>query len=307
MTMSDGVSVEQRTLERIGFIGLGVMGSAQCANLVRKSGLPVAVSDLSADAVQRLVDEGATAVGSPAALASEVDVVFLSLPGGAQVEEVLLGTGGVFANARPGTLVVDLSTIPVALAKRLGEEAGKAGVAFIDAPVARTRQAAIDGTLSVTAGGSRAAFEAALPLLQCVASDVVHCGKNGAGALIKLVNNMVVFETVVAISEALTLIRRSGLVDEQVGFDALANGSAASFTLENHGRTALLPDVHAEGRFPAAYMQKDLAYVLEAAADLDTTLPSAALAHDLLSQVVDAGLGQSYHTAVVRIIEGAHP
>jgi 3-hydroxyisobutyrate dehydrogenase-like beta-hydroxyacid dehydrogenase len=292
-----------RAFERVGFIGLGVMGSAQCINLVRRSGLPVSVSDLSPEAVQRLVEAGATAVEAPAALAADADVVFLSLPGGPQVEAVLLGPDGVFANARRGTVVVDFSTIPVDLAQRLGEAAEAADVVFLDAPVARTRQAAIDGTLSITVGGPRDAFDAVLPLLQCVASDIVHCGLNGAGALIKLVNNMVVFETVVALAEALTLIRRSGLVDEQVGFDALANGSAGSFTLENHGRTALLPDVHAEGRFPATYMQKDLSYVLEAAASLGTRLPAATLAHELLTQTVDAGLGQNYHTAVVRIIE----
>lgn len=298
------MSVGLRAIERIGFIGLGVMGSAQCSNLVRKSGFPVSVFDLSEQAVARLSQEGAEVSCSPAALAAGVDVLFLSLPGGPQVEDVLVGAGGVFAAARPGTIVVDLSTIPVTLARGLGEQASEAGLAFVDAPVARTRQAAFDGTLSITVGAAEAAYAAVRPLLEQMASDIVHCGPNGAGALIKLLNNLVVFETVVALSEALTLMRRSGLVDEQVGFDALANGSAASFTLENHGRKALLPDVHAEGLFPAGYMRKDLSYALELAADLDTTLPAATLAHELLSEVVQRGLGEQYHTAVVRVIEG---
>lgn len=301
------MSARLRPVERVGFIGLGVMGSAQCANLVRKSGLPVTVFDLSAAAVQRLQEQGATAADSPAGVVGDVDVLFLSLPGGPQVEDVLLGGGGVFAAARPGTIVVDLSTIPVGLARRLGDDAHRAGIAFVDAPVARTRQAAIDGTLSITVGARVDAFEAVLPLLRMLATDIVRCGLSGAGALLKIVNNMVVFETVVALSEALTLIRRSGLVDQQVAFDALANGSAASFTLENHGRKALLPDVHPEDLFPAAYMRKDLSYALELAAQLGTTLPAATLAHQLLGDVVDRGLGQSYHTAVVRVIEGGAP
>jgi 3-hydroxyisobutyrate dehydrogenase-like beta-hydroxyacid dehydrogenase len=291
--------------DRIGFIGLGVMGSAQCSNLVAKSGIPVSVFDVVADAVARLTDQGAESYPSIADLAAAVDIVFLSLPGGPQVEEVLLGEGGVFDSARAGTTIVDLSTSPVELAKRLGEEAKVRGLRFADAPVARTRQAAIDGTLSITVGGDDAVVEEIEPLLRTMATDVVHCGPNGAGALMKIVNNTIVFETVVAIAEALTLIRRTGLVDPDVAFQALANGSAASFTLENHGRKALLPDTHPEGIFPAAYMLKDVGYALDAAADVDTMLPAATLAHELLQRTVDAGYALSYHTAVVRIIEGA--
>lgn len=296
-----------RPIERIGFIGLGVMGNAQCANLVRKSGLPVTVFDVQEAAVERLVEAGAARASSTADLAAASDVMFLSLPGGAQVEDVLTGSGRVFESARQGSVVVDLSTVPVSVAQAAGVRAGQMGLAFIDAPVARTRQAAIDGTLSITAGGSDEAFAAVEPLLRTMATDVLHCGPNGAGALLKLVNNMVVFETVVALAEAVTLIRRSGLVDTELAWKALGAGSAGSFTLENHGRKALLPDVHAEGIFPAAYMRKDLGYVLELAEQLDTTLPSASLAHDLLTRVVDGGLGQSYHTAVVRVIEGTVP
>lgn len=288
---------------RAGFIGLGVMGSAQCANLLRSSGLPVAVYDISPRAVAELTALGAESASSVAELAASCDAVFLSLPGGDQVADVLLGADGVFGAARPGTVVVDLSTSPVELAKRAGEQARSRGLHFVDAPVARTRQAAIDGTLSITAGGDAGVLAAVEPLLRTMATDLVHCGPNGAGALMKIVNNMVVFETVVALAEALTLVRRSGLVDPEVAFAALANGSAASFTLENHGRKALLPDVHAEGIFPAAYMRKDLGYALDAAADVDTTLPAARLAHELLGRTCDSGYAANYHTAVVRVIE----
>lgn len=289
---------------RVGFVGLGVMGSGQASNLTRKSGLPVRVYDMTPDAVARLVAEGAEAGGSVADVVETSDVVFLSLPGGAQVEEVVLGADGVLSAARPGTVIVDLSTIPVDVARRVGAQVSEGGCWFVDAPVARTRQAAIDGTLSITAGGDGAVYARVLPLLRTMASDVIHCGPNGAGALIKLVNNMVVFETVVALSEALTLIRRSGLVDPDVAWAALGQGSAASFTLENHGRKALLPDVHAEGLFSATYMRKDVGYALALAEELGTRLPAAELAHELLGRTIAGGYANSYHTAVVKVIEG---
>jgi len=298
------IAIDPLDLHRVGFIGLGVMGSGQAGNLVRRSGLPVRVFDTVPAAVGRLVAEGAEGGESIADVVSTSDVVFLSLPGGAQVERVVLEEDGVLASARPGTIIVDLSTIPVEVARRIGGVAVERGCAFVDAPVARTRQAAIDGTLSITAGGDPDVYARVLPLLRTMASDVIHCGPNGAGALIKLVNNMVVFETVVALSEALTLIRRSGLVDPDVAWSALGQGSAASFTLENHGRKALLPDVHAEGLFSATYMRKDVGYALDLAAELGTQLPAAQLAHALLGRTIDGGYANAYHTAVVKVVEG---
>ncbi|WP_166866908.1 NAD(P)-dependent oxidoreductase [Salinibacterium sp. ZJ70] len=295
---------ELRDFEKAGFIGLGVMGGPQAANVTRMSGLDVTVFDLVPEAIARLEELGATAAPTVAELAAASDVILMSLPGAPQVEKVLFGEGGVFDSARPGTVIIDLSTSPVALAQRAGAEAASRGMHFVDAPVARTRQAAIDGTLSITAGGDAEVFAAVEPLLRTMASDVLHCGPNGAGALMKVLNNMVVFETVVALAEAITVVRRSGLVDPELAWNALGNGSAASFVLENHGRKALLPDVHGEGIFPTNYMMKDLAYALEAARDLDTTLPAAALAHELLQRTAEAGYGANYHTAVVRVIEG---
>jgi 3-hydroxyisobutyrate dehydrogenase-like beta-hydroxyacid dehydrogenase len=290
-------------ISALGFVGLGVMGSGQSANLVRKSGLPLTVFDVTPAAVDRLVRDGASAASTVAELARTSQVVFLSLPGAPQVEEVLFGPEGVFATAENGTIVVDLSTSPVELAQRAGEQARARGLHFVDAPVARTRQAAIDGTLSITLGGDEAVIALIEPLLRTMATDLVHCGPNGAGALMKIVNNMVVFETVVALAEALTLVRRSGLVDPATALEALARGSAASFTLENHGRKALLPDVHAENIFPTEYMMKDLGYALDAARNVHVELPAATLAHDLLRRTRDAGYGKNYHTSVVRVIE----
>ncbi|MEV0623645.1 NAD(P)-dependent oxidoreductase [Nonomuraea sp. NPDC050404] len=286
---------------RLGFIGLGVMGGPMCRNLVRRSGVPVTAFDLNADALDACE---AGRAGSAAEVARRSDIVFLSLPAAPHVESVVLND--VLPHARPGQTVVDLSTSPVELAQRLAAMLAGEGLTFVDAPVARTRQAAIDGTLSITAGAPDAtAYARVEPYLRCMATEVRHCGPPGAGALVKLLNNLVVFETVVALAEAVTLARRTGLVSDDTLFDALGAGSAASFVLDNHGRKALLPDTHPRGAFPAAYMRKDIGYVLDLAEQAGVRLPAGHLAHDLLGAACEQGHAEEYHTVVVRLIEQA--
>lgn len=152
-------------------------------------------------------------------------------------------------------------------------------------------------------GGRTEDFARAEQVLRPMGTDVTHCGPAGAGALLKLVNNTVVFETVVALAEAVTVARRSGIVSDEVLFDTLGTGSARSFVLENHGRKALLPDTHPTGVFPASYMRKDVAYTLDLAASLGLDLPAATLAHSLLDRLCDEGFADSYHTAVVRLFD----
>lgn len=298
------MSVEPAPFSRIGFIGLGVMGSAQSANLVRRSGLPVSVFDQDPGKVAALVAEGATAAGSVGEIAQTCDVVFLSLPGRPQVDAVVRGEGGLLSSLAAGQVVVDLSTSPVELVQQLAVALAERGARYVDAPVARTRQAAIDGTLSIMVGADdRSTFERVEPLLRCMATDVTHCGKAGAGALVKILNNMVVFETVVALSEAISVARRSGLVAPEVLFDTFAAGSAASFALSHHGQKALLPDDHPTGVFSTDYMQKDVSYALEAGEAIGVRMPAARLAYELLGESSRAGYGANYHTAVVRVIE----
>lgn len=292
------------TFSSLGFVGLGVMGSAQCANLVRKAGVPVAVYDTDPAKVAALVEQGATAATSLAELARTTDAILLSLPGRPQVEAVVRGEGGLLSGLRPGQVVVDLSTSPAELAQELGAALAERDAIFVDAPVARTRQAAIDGTLSIMVGASdRATFELVEPVLRCMATDVTHCGPVGAGALVKILNNMVVFETVVALAEAISVARASGLVDPAVLFDTFAAGSAASFALSHHGQKALLPDEHPTGVFSTDYMRKDISYALEAGGRAGVDMPAARLAHELLGRASELGFGDNYHTAVVRVLE----
>lgn len=296
------------SIRSLGFIGLGVMGAPQSLNLRRKSELAMTVFDVNPHNAEPLVDAGATLATSIAELTAASDLIFLSLPGGPEVSSVLYDDSGVLAHAKAATIVVDLSTSPVTLARQAALQCAERDVEFVDAPVARTRQAAVDGTLSIMVGCSgQQTFTAVEPFLRMMATDVTYCGRPGSGALLKLLNNMVVFETVVALAEAVTVARRSGLIDDRLLFDVLGKGSAASFTLENHGRKALLPDTHPTGAFSAAYMRKDIGYALDLAAELGVDLPAASLAHSLLGTVCQSGLAGAYHTAVVRVIEGQIP
>ena len=261
----------------IGFAGLGVMGEPICLNILRKAGADMRVFDLKPPPVERLIRAGATRATSIAELAANVDILFLSLPGGPQLEAVMLGEDGVLAHGRAGLTVVDMTTAPVSLTRELAEKLSARGIRFADAPVARTRQAAENGTLSIMVGGSVEVFEAIRPLLAHAATDITHCGGVGCGQVVKILNNMVLMETVVALSEALSLGRAAG-VDPAMLFDTLAKGSADSFALRNHGMKAMLPDDFPKGAFPTDYALKDISYALDLAALTGFRTPGAELA-----------------------------
>jgi hypothetical protein len=295
----------------IGFIGLGVMGAAQSANLVRKSSRSVVVFDLDESKVAELVAAGAEAGTSVADVAARCDVIFMSLPSHRALSAVTQGADGLLPNARPGQVVVDMGTSPVPLVKQLADEFAAVGASYIDAPVARTRQAAIDGTLAIMVGASDSAiFEQVLPLLHCMGTDVTLCGPSGAGALVKVLNNLIVFETVSALAEALTIARASNLVPDDLLFEVLGGSSAGSFALEAMGKKNLVPDVHPEKAFSATYMLKDVTYALDWAAEVGVTTSMGATAQALLQATVDGGYADLYHTSVIKTVEakaGAKP
>jgi 3-hydroxyisobutyrate dehydrogenase-like beta-hydroxyacid dehydrogenase len=289
----------------LGFVGLGVMGEAMCRNLARKSGARVIAYDVRPEPLAALKADGVEAAASPAAVAARAETTFLCLPGEPQVRAVGLGAGGVVAGLRAGQTLVDMSTCPVALARELAQAAATRGADFLDAPVARTAQAARDGTLSIMVGGEAAVFERLRPLLACMGSEVTHCGAAGAGQVVKLMNNMVVAQTVVALAEALAVARASGVVDPRVLFETLAKGSADSFVLRNHGMKSLLPDRHpTEGAFPTSYIVKDLSYALGLAESCGLTLRQATTTKQLMDETAAAGYAREYYTAVLRVIEG---
>lgn len=288
--------------EPIGFIGLGVMGEPMCRNLARKGTRRVLGFDRASEPLTRLREAGVERAESLADLARECGVIFMALPSGRHVEAVCSGADGLLAAIRPGTLVVDLGTSPVDLTRSLAARFAQAGARYADAPIARTRQAAEDGTLSIMVGADPETFAQLQPLLAMLATDVTHCGEVGSGQIVKILNNMVLVETVVALSEAIAVARRAGL-DGRVLFETLTKGSADSFALRNHGMKAILPGSFPERAFSTDYARKDLSYALGLAAELGIRMRGAETADDLLRQAAEKGFGDLYWPVVSRIVD----
>jgi 3-hydroxyisobutyrate dehydrogenase-like beta-hydroxyacid dehydrogenase len=285
----------------LGFIGLGVMGEPMCRNLAQKSGVRVIAHDLAAAPLERLAAQGVEACDGPAAMSDQADLIFLSLPSGAHVEGICRGERGLAALARPGQTVVDLGTSPPHLARDLEAEFAAQGASFADAPVARTRQAAEQGTLSVMVGAAPEVFARIRPYLACFASDIAHCGPSGAGQVVKILNNMVLFQTISALSEARALAIAAG-VDVETLFDALSNGSADSFALRSHGMKAVAPQAFPAQAFSTAYALKDLRYALEMGAEARLDMPGARVVEQLFEAAIKQGLGDHYWPVISTLV-----
>ena len=285
----------------LGFIGLGVMGTPMCRNLAAKSGQEVRAFDSDLDALANMDESGVTPAESIRDVAEHADIVFLSLPGGAHVSSVCMGAGSLLTHLKPGGLVVDFSTTPVNLARDLSARFLARGIQFADAPVARTREAAKDGTLSVMVGGPEHVFARIKPLLECVASDITHCGGPGAGQAMKIINNMVLFQNVVAVAEALALILHAGL-DPQLAFNVLAKGSADSFALRHHGMKAMLKNAFPEKAFSSEYALKDIRYALRLSEEAGVFLHGADNAKETIKQAIRAGYGKAYFPVLAKVV-----
>jgi hypothetical protein len=284
----------------IGFIGLGVMGEPICRNLVKKSGRRLLAFDLSAEPLQRLRADGVETASSAADVVKQGDLLFLCLPSAKHVRAVFEGDG-ILKNARSGQVVVDLGTSSVSQTRDFAKQLAAKGAAWLDAPIARTRQAAQDGTLSVMVGGPRELYDSVEPLIRGFATDVTHCGEVGAGQVTKILNNMVVFETVNALSEAVAVAKASGL-DPKALLDTLSKGSADSFALRNHGMKAIVPGVFPERAFSTEYALKDLSYALELAHDAGIKLRGAELMGKILQEAIDVGSGDNYFPVIAKHI-----
>jgi 3-hydroxyisobutyrate dehydrogenase-like beta-hydroxyacid dehydrogenase len=288
--------------QTIGFIGTGVMGEPMCRNLAAKSGARVVAYDANPEPLARLAAAGVEAMAGVAPVAQAAEVVFLCLPGAPQVRDVCLGAQGLAALARPGQTVVDMSTSTPALAREIAQRLSEKGASFADAPVARTREAAQSGTLSIMVGGDAAVVERIRPYLACMGSDITHCGPVGAGEVVKLINNMIVCQNVIVAAGALALGERSG-IDGKLLLETLAKGSADSFVLRNHAIKSLLPKTYPERAFSVEYMLKDLGYALDVARETGLKLESAELAQSLYRAAVRQGVGGRYFPVVRQVIE----
>lgn len=288
-------------MQTVGFIGLGVMGTPMCRNMARKHGGKVLAFDLAADAFARLEGSAAVFAGSMGQVLDEAAIVFLSLPGDTQVEAVCLGEQGVLARSRIPAMVIDLSTTSVSCARKVAQAFASAGIAFVDAPVARTREAAEKGELSLMVGASEADFAAAEPLLRHLGTDITHCGPVGSGQFVKLVNNALLDASVIAIAEYMVLAERAG-IDPAVMIEAVSKGSGDSYALRNHAVKSMLPRVFPEKSFSPDYKIKDLSYLRQLAHETGTPARSLELALDYFRRASAAGFADRYFTSVIEVV-----
>lgn len=283
----------------IGFIGLGIMGLPMCRNLLR-AGYALVVYDVVPAAVATAVADGAVAADSSRAVAAQCDTIVTMLPNSPHVRAALLGPDGVAAGARPGSLVIDMSSIDPTVAREVGVALVGAGLRFLDAPVSGGEPKAIDGTLAIMVGGAAADFAEALPLLGQLGGSIVHCGDVGAGNVAKLANQIIVGLNLAAVAEALALVARAG-VDPATVLQAIRGGAAGSAILEAKAPMILARDTRPGFRVDLHH--KDLANALAAGRALGAPLPLTAQVLELFGAARAAGLGDADHSAIARVYE----
>jgi 2-hydroxy-3-oxopropionate reductase len=286
-------------MAKVGYIGLGLMGSSIARNLM-KAGHSLVVHNRSRAIVDQLVSEGAAAATSPREVAEQCDFVFTNLPDSPDVEQVDLGPNGIIEGAHPGLIVIDNSTIKSETARQIATAFEKVGVMSLDAPVSGGDIGARAGTLSIMVGGPQAAFDQALPLFQAMGKTVVWVGESGAGQIAKAANQIVVAGTMVAMAEALVLAQKSG-VDPARVVQAISRGAAQCWALDNKP-----PKIFSRNLGPGfkAYMQaKDLKIVIDTGRTYQVPLPLTAVSHQLYEAMVSMGNGGLDNSAVITVLE----
>ncbi|ATA18263.1 tartronate semialdehyde reductase [Gibbsiella quercinecans] len=283
----------------IGFIGLGIMGKPMSKNLL-KANYSLIVSDLNQTSVNELVALGAMGATSIKALAAQCDVIITMLPNSPQVKQVVLGEEGVIAGAKPGSVLIDMSSIAPLASQEIAAELAKKNISMLDAPVSGGEPKAIDGSLSVMVGGDIALFEKYYDLLSAMASSVVHTGDVGAGNITKLSNQIIVALNIAAMSEAFILATKAG-VDPQVVYNAIRGGLAGSTVLD-----AKAPMVLARNFKPGFRLNlhiKDLQNALDTSHSIGAHLPLTSMVMEIMQALRTHDMGELDHSAIARFYE----
>ena len=283
----------------IGFIGLGIMGKPMSRNLM-KAGHRLVVFDIVAESVDAIVAEGAARGASAADVASRSDIVITMLPDGPEVDQAVLGPGGVLEGARPGTLVIDMSSISPLVAQKAGAACAAKGVDFLDAPVSGAEPGAIAGTLAIMVGGKPEVFDRAVPVLKAMGATVTLTGPVGAGNVTKLANQIMVACNIAAMGEALVLATKAGL-DPEVVFNAVKGGLAGSNVL--NAKAPMVIARNFKPGFRIRLHQKDLRNALLAAESRKVGLPITSLVQQMLIALMNHGKGDLDHSGIVTFLE----
>jgi 2-hydroxy-3-oxopropionate reductase len=285
--------------ERIGFIGLGIMGKPMVRNLLN-AGFAVSVFNRSQPAINELVADGAQATSSPREVAEQSDIVITMVTDGPDVEQVLLGDKGVIEGAHPGLLVIDMSTISPVTTRQIADHLRERDVHLLDAPVSGGDKGAVAGTLSIMVGGDEEDFKRALPIFEAMGNTITHCGPTGAGQTVKACNQVVVAVVIEAVSEALVLGSKAG-VDPEIILRVLGGGMAQSRMMDVRGPT-MAQHIFEPG-FKSKLHLKDLGIVINTARAFGVALPVTGIVSQLYTTLVESGHGEEDTSAILTVLE----
>jgi 2-hydroxy-3-oxopropionate reductase len=286
-------------MERIGFIGLGAMGKPMTQNLM-KAGYPVSVLTRTRSKIEDLLADGVVWCNAPKEVAQKSDVVITMLPDTPDVEQAFGGRDGVFNGARPGMLLIDMSTISPIAVRKLAREAEARGCDFLDAPVSGGDIGAQNGTLSIMVGGGESAFKRAMPIFQAMGTTILLIGDSGAGQITKAANQILTSITTEAVAEAMVFASKAG-VDPAKVRQALMGGSASSRILETHGKRMI--ERNFKPGFRMRLHRKDLGITLDAGKAYGAALPVTAQVHELMTETINDGQGDMDNSSFVLLLE----
>ena len=286
-------------MKKIGFIGLGIMGKPMAKNLL-KAGYELVVFDINQDAVKEVVAAGAKSAPTSKEVAQQSEVVITMLPNSPHVKTAILGENGVLEGAKPGLVLIDMSSIAPLASQEVAAAVAKKGVEMLDAPVSGGEPKAIDGSLSIMVGGKKELFERCTELLSKMGKSVVLCGEVGAGNTTKLANQIIVALNIAAVSEAFVLATKAG-VDPELVFNAIRGGLAGSTVMEAKGPMILAGNF--KPGFKIDLHIKDLANAIETGHDVGVPLPLTASVMEILQALKVDGKGQSDHSAIAQYYE----
>lgn len=286
-------------MQNIGFIGIGIMGKPMALNLLH-AGYKVAIYARRPEVAAPLIKAGATAYASPKELAPHADVIITMVPATKDVEDVLLGEKGAIHSAKPGTIVIDMSTISANATQKIAAELAKHNIHMLDAPVSGGEQGAISGELSIMVGGKADILEEVRPIFDVLGKQFVHIGDHGAGQVAKACNQIIIAETIVAVDEAMRLAKKSGVNPAKVR-EALLGGFASSRVLEIHGKR-MLDNNYAPG-FKSHLHRKDMHLALEQADQVRIDIPAAKYATEKLDALVMKGHSELDSSAIHLLTE----
>ncbi len=283
----------------VGFIGLGIMGRPMAFHIL-KGGHPLTVYNRTRSKTDELRAHGAAVADSPAEVATLSEIVIVMVSDTPDVERVVAGPRGVIEGVRPGSVVVDMSTISPRMERALDERLRQRNAALVDAPVSGGDVGARNATLAIMAGGDRNAFERARPVLELLGKTITYCGPAGSGQVAKLCNQIVISVTLLGVSEALVFARKNGL-DPSIMIEAISGGAAQSWQLTNLGPRIMKRDF--TPGFMVDLVQKDLRLVLEAGASCGVSLPATGLVHQLFGSAQAHGSGGEGTQSLAKVLE----